>query len=137
MNNTEFFATHGFKPHGTVANSWDAFSSDGAVVLLLWGEPNQRVRDHEIAGAYLRVRCFSAEHHAASARQQAVGYAGRLKASRRSRPGRVGSLRCPRRRPVNVGQVSGRATRTSSASTQCWLLNGNPAATSTWFWAPR
>ena len=81
MNLTEFLDSTGFRSHGTVTNSWDAFRPDGTVLMQLWTAPGQRLKDgHDIAGAYLRVRCFDAAHHAVNEVRQAVGYAGRLRA---------------------------------------------------------
>ena len=48
--------------------------------MQLWQESNQRVRDHAIPGAYLRVRCFHAQGYAETGADRAVGYAGRDKA---------------------------------------------------------
>ena len=79
MNIKEFHARHGLKAYGTVANSWDAFGSTGVVLMQLWQAPKQRVREHAIPGAYLRVRCFDAAHSEANGQRQAVGYAGRHK----------------------------------------------------------
>ena len=76
MTITEFLTNVGFKPYGSVVNSWDSFNDVGSVLMQLWQEPGQRVRDHAVPGAYLRVRCFDAMHHAN--KNHAVGYAGRL-----------------------------------------------------------
>ena len=82
MSVTEFLKAIGFRSHGTVANSWDAFRADGTVLMQLWTGPNQRVHTHDIEGAYLRVRCLEAAHYADNSERQAVGYAGRLRAIR-------------------------------------------------------
>jgi hypothetical protein len=80
MTITEFLKTTGFKPYGSVVNSWDSFNEAGSVLMQLWQAPGQRVRDHALPGAYLRVCCFDAEHHATKGQNQQVGYAGRLQA---------------------------------------------------------
>lgn len=80
MTITEFLANVEFKPYGSVVNSWDSFNDAGSVLMQLWQEPGQRIRDHAVPGAYLRVRCFDAIHHANEGKKHAVGYAGRLQA---------------------------------------------------------
>jgi hypothetical protein len=78
MTITEFLTNVGFKPYGSVVNSWDSFNDARSVLMQLWQEPGQRVRDHAVAGAYLRVRCFDATHYSNEGKSHAVGYAGRL-----------------------------------------------------------
>lgn len=78
MTITEFLTNAGFKPYGSVVNSWDSFNDTGSVLMQLWQEPGQRIRDHAVPGAYLRVRYFDAIHHAKEGKNHAVGYAGRL-----------------------------------------------------------
>lgn len=78
MTITEFLNNVGFKPYGSVVNSWDSFNEAGTVLMQLWQEPGQRVRDHAVAGTYLRVRCFDATHYTNEGKNHAVGYAGRL-----------------------------------------------------------
>ncbi|GAB3654286.1 hypothetical protein GCM10028813_26420 [Ramlibacter alkalitolerans] len=80
MTVTEFLQSIGFRPYGSVVNSWDSFNEAGSVMMQLWQEPNQRVRDHAIPGAYLRVRCFHAQGYAETGADRPVGYAGRAKA---------------------------------------------------------
>lgn len=80
MTITEFLTNVGFKPYGSVVNSWDSFNDVGSVLMQLWQEPGQRVRDHAVPGAYLRVRCFDATHYTNDGKSHAVGYAGRLQA---------------------------------------------------------
>lgn len=80
MTVTEFLRSIGFKPYGSVVNSWDSFNETGSVMMQLWQEPNQRVRDHPMPGAYLRVRCFHAQGYAETGSDRVVGYAGRDKA---------------------------------------------------------
>ncbi|MDM0118918.1 hypothetical protein [Variovorax arabinosiphilus] len=80
MTITEFLKSIGFKSHGSVVNSWDAFAPSGTVLMQLWSEAGQRVREHANAGAYLRVRCFHAEGFAETGAARAVGYSGRRRA---------------------------------------------------------
>jgi len=80
MSVTELLKSNGFRSHGTVTNSWDAFREDGTVLMQLWTGPDQRIHNHAIEGAYLRVRCLDALRHSENAQRQAVGYAGRLRA---------------------------------------------------------
>jgi hypothetical protein len=80
MNVSEFLAKTGFRSHGTVANSWDAFKPDGTVLMQLWQAPGQRVKEHKNPDVYLRVRCLDAIHYAENKQRQVVGYAGRLRA---------------------------------------------------------
>jgi hypothetical protein len=80
MNVSEFLAKTGFRSHGTVANSWDAFKPNGTVLMQLWQGPGQRVKDHENQDVYLRVQCLDSVHFAENRQRQAVGYAGRLRA---------------------------------------------------------
>lgn len=80
MNVTEFLAKIRFTPYATVVNSWDSFNDVGSVLMQLWAEPGQRVRNYEVPGAYLRVCCWNASSHALNGHKQAVGYNGRIKA---------------------------------------------------------
>ena len=80
MNITTFLAGIGFRPYSSVVNSWDSFDTQGSVLMQLWVEPWQRVHDHRIPEAYLRVRCFNAESKARKGHTQVVGYNGRAKA---------------------------------------------------------
>jgi hypothetical protein len=80
MNITSFLASVGYKPYSSVMNSWDSFDANGSVLMQLWVEPRQRVHDHPIANAYLRVRCWNAASHARKGHTQVVGYNGRTKA---------------------------------------------------------
>lgn len=45
--------------------------------MQLWQAPGQRVRDHVIDKAYLRVRCFDKAHFEARQSEQRIGYNGR------------------------------------------------------------
>ena len=87
---TDFLARVGFEPYASVANSWDSFDPSGQVLMHLWVEPNQRVRDHHLTEAYLRVRCFFAHRYLQHAKTKAVGYAGRFKAIRALQSGARG-----------------------------------------------
>lgn len=77
MTITEFLRKAGFKPYGSVVNSWDSTNAAGSVLMQLWQAPGQRIREHVLPGAYLRVRCFDAANHALKGDTQRVGYAGR------------------------------------------------------------
>jgi len=90
MNLSEFLAKLGYTSYGTVANSWDAFSESGSVLMQLWHSPGQRIRAHTIPGAYLRVCCFNKLHYEANSQRQTVGYAGRLKAIKAIEGGAAG-----------------------------------------------
>ena len=80
MNLTEFLKTISFAPYASVVNSWDSFNNNGSVLMQLWQEPGQRIRDHAIAGAYLRVCCWNSKSRATRGQNQTVGYNGRRKA---------------------------------------------------------
>lgn len=80
MNVTEFLAKVGFKPYSSVVNSWDSFNDEGSVLMQLWAEPGQRVKNHPIKDAYLRVCCWNMAAHAIGGRDQVVGYNGRRRA---------------------------------------------------------
>jgi len=77
MNITQFCKRHGFVHHGTPLNSWDAFHPSGAVLMQLWQAPGQRVQNHALLGAYLRVRCFDKAHYQVRQTEQRTGYNGR------------------------------------------------------------
>lgn len=76
----EFLDSIQFRPHATIINSWDSFGPSGDVLMQLWSAPGQRVRDHAVAGAYLRVNCYDAKEFQASGHTVPVGYAGRRRA---------------------------------------------------------
>lgn len=57
-----------------------SFSPSGDVLMQLWSAPGQRVRDHAMAAAYLRVNCYDAKEFLASGHAVPVGYAGRRRA---------------------------------------------------------
>jgi hypothetical protein len=90
MTISEFLAAINFKPYASVVNSWDSFNAAGSALMQLWAEPGQRVRDHAVAGAYLRVCCWSAEHLALYGKNQSVGYNGRAKAIKAIESGATG-----------------------------------------------
>jgi hypothetical protein len=80
MNVTEFLAKIRFTPYSTVVNSWDSFNAKGSALMQLWAEPGQRVRNHVLSGAYLRVCCWNSTSHSQHGQNQVVGYNGRKKA---------------------------------------------------------
>ena len=80
MNVSEFLAKIKFTPYATVVNSWDSFNAKGSVLMQLWAEPGQRIRDHRNPGAYLRVCCWNSASDTKYGHNQTVGYNGRLKA---------------------------------------------------------
>jgi hypothetical protein len=90
MTNTEFLAKAGFKPYGTVQNSWDSFNGAGTVLMQLWQESGQWIRDGAETGVYLRVCCLRAANHDKKGKDQSVGYAGRLRAIEALEGGRRG-----------------------------------------------
>ncbi len=49
------------------------------IFMQLWSEPNQWLKAHPNPQARLRVKCFDVKHHQQNAKNQATGYAGRLK----------------------------------------------------------
>jgi hypothetical protein len=87
---TAFLSKIGLKPYGTVTNSWDAFSESGSVLMQLWSAPGQRVRNYPVPGAYLRVRCFDAEHYHQDGENKRVGYNGRTRAIQQIEAGAKG-----------------------------------------------
>ena len=80
MTLTEFLNSIGFKPHASIMNSWDSFNVAGDVMMQLWSEPGQRVRDHAVPGAYLRANCYDVKEFEESGHTVPVGYAGRRRA---------------------------------------------------------
>lgn len=47
--------------------------------MQLWQAPGQRVRNHALPQAYLRVRCFDSAHYETGKVDQRTGYNGRMK----------------------------------------------------------
>lgn len=90
MNVTDFLERIRFKPYSTAVNSWDSWNNSGSVLMQLWTEPGQRVRDHPIVGAYLRVCCWNEQHRLQHGQNQKIGYNGRAKAIRAVEAGAKG-----------------------------------------------
>lgn len=80
MSITDFLREIGYRPHGAVANSWDAFAQNEAVFMQLWSAPGQRYVNEATPNVYLRVRCFDHQHFLANRERLRVGYQGRLRA---------------------------------------------------------
>jgi hypothetical protein len=84
MSIKAFLGSIKFKPYGSVINSWDSFSESGSVLMQLWQEKGQRIKDinYPVEGAYLRVKCFDSKHYDSVTNENGykVGYAGRQKA---------------------------------------------------------
>ena len=74
MNITQLCKRYGLEHYGNLEDAWDAFGPTGIVLMQLWHAPNQRVHDHPIPGAHLRVRCFDSAHYEAAG---ASAYQGR------------------------------------------------------------
>jgi len=66
MNITQLCKRYGLEHHGTLEHAWDAHGQDGIVLMQLWHAPNQKLHDHPLAGAQLRVCCLDAGLAAAS-----------------------------------------------------------------------
>ncbi|WP_312515504.1 hypothetical protein [Massilia sp.] len=60
MNITQLCKRYGLEHYGSLEHVWDAHSADGIVLMQLWHAPNQKLHDHPVAGAQLRVCCFEA-----------------------------------------------------------------------------
>jgi len=60
MNITQLCKRYGLQHHGSLESAWDAHGPTGIVLMQLWHAPNQKVHDHPLPGAQLRVRCFPA-----------------------------------------------------------------------------
>jgi hypothetical protein len=58
MNITQLCKRYGLEHYGSLENAWDAHGPTGIVLMQLWHAPNQKIQDHPLAGAQLRVRCF-------------------------------------------------------------------------------
>ena len=61
MNITQLCKRYGLEHYGSLENAWDAPGPTGIVLMQLWHAPNQKVRDHPLPGAQLRVRCSHAD----------------------------------------------------------------------------
>ncbi|MEW7850435.1 hypothetical protein AB2N08_17210 [Massilia aurea] len=60
MNITQLCKRYGLEHYGSLASAWDAHSATGIVLMQLWHAPNQKISDHPLPGAQLRVRCLDA-----------------------------------------------------------------------------
>ena len=60
MNITQLCKRYGLEHYGSLESAWDAHSATGIVLMQLWHAPNQKVNDHPLPGAQLRVRCLDA-----------------------------------------------------------------------------
>lgn len=58
MNITQLCKRYGLEHYGSLESAWDAHSATGIVLMQLWHAPNQKISDHPLPGAQLRVRCF-------------------------------------------------------------------------------
>ena len=58
MNITQLCKRYGLEHHGSLENAWDAHGPTGIVLMQLWHAPNQKIQDHALPGAQLRVRCM-------------------------------------------------------------------------------
>jgi hypothetical protein len=74
MNITQLCKRYGLEHYGNLEDAWDAFGPSGIVLMQLWHGPNQRLREHALPGAHLRVLCFDSALHAAAG---ADAYQGR------------------------------------------------------------
>lgn len=61
MNITQLCRRYGLQHHGSLERAWDAHGPNGIVLMQLWHAPNQKVHDHPLPGAQLRVRCSHAD----------------------------------------------------------------------------
>lgn len=61
MNITQLCKRYGLQHHGSLESAWDAHGPTGIVLMQLWHAPNQKVHDHRLPGAQLRVRCCHAD----------------------------------------------------------------------------
>lgn len=60
MNITQLCKRYGLQHHGSLESAWDAHGPTGIVLMQLWHAPNQKIHDHPLPGAQLRVRCMDA-----------------------------------------------------------------------------
>ena len=75
MNITQLCKRYGLEHYGNLEDAWDAFGPSGIVLMQLWHGPNQRLQDHPLPGAHLRVLCFDKAHHEAAGAQAYPGRA--------------------------------------------------------------
>ncbi|WP_159628002.1 hypothetical protein [Massilia puerhi] len=64
MNITQLCKRYGLEQHGSLESAWDAHGPTGIVLMQLWHAPNQKLHDHPLPGAQLRVRCSHADNGA-------------------------------------------------------------------------
>jgi hypothetical protein len=67
MNITQLCKRYGLEHYGSLEHVWDAHSASGIVLMQLWHAPNQKLHDHAVPGAQLRVCCLDAEASAQAA----------------------------------------------------------------------
>lgn len=60
MNITQLCKRYGLEHYGSLEHVWDAHSASGIVLMQLWHAPNQKLHDHAVPGAQLRVCCLDA-----------------------------------------------------------------------------
>lgn len=60
MNITQLCKRYGLEQYGNLESAWDAHGPTGIVLMQLWHAPNQKIHDHPLPGAQLRVRCSHA-----------------------------------------------------------------------------
>ncbi|WP_306393158.1 hypothetical protein [Telluria beijingensis] len=60
MNITQLCKRYGLEHHGSLESAWDAHGPTGIVLMQLWHAPNQKIHDHPLPGAQLRVLCSHA-----------------------------------------------------------------------------
>lgn len=58
MNITQLCKRYGLQHHGSLESAWDAHGPTGIVLMQLWHAPNQKLQDHPLPGAQLRVCCL-------------------------------------------------------------------------------
>ncbi|WP_273029609.1 hypothetical protein [Massilia timonae] len=80
MNITQLCKRYGLQHHGSLESAWDAHGPTGIVLMQLWHAPNQKIHDHPLPGAQLRVRCMDAgEPHVSDARLDGNACAARVR----------------------------------------------------------
>lgn len=80
MNITQLCKRYGLQHHGSLESAWDAHGPTGIVLMQLWHAPNQKIHDHPLPGAQLRVRCMDAgEPHVSDARLDGNARAARVR----------------------------------------------------------
>lgn len=60
MNITQLCKRYGLEHYGSLEHAWDAHGPGGIVLMQLWHAPNQKLHDHPVSGAQLRVCCLDA-----------------------------------------------------------------------------